>query len=157
MPNTPATADGPLRGPPLNRSVDNIMTVSKIIAQGGDDRTHWMGSGMREAVREASDRDALLSIVVPAKRHTQTTPLKYVLTQKQLERLEKGSTIRVFDVTVRLISPRAQELHSVPQVLLLVSARGEDISRIGKFQNVVARVVMPALESDLAAWRQATG
>lgn len=116
-----------------------------------------MSDAMGEALLKAKKQHAMLSVVVPAKRHARTTPLKYALLDKQMTDLAKGKRIPIEGVRVRLISPTSQEGHSTPQVLLIVSARGEHIHRINRFQNVLSQIVMPHLEDDERKWREVYG
>ncbi len=128
-----------------------------VLSQNGLSREEWMLSSWRHASSIASDSKTLITIIVPAKRHASTTPLRYLVSESGLKKLIKGQSIHVGEVQIRLISPSSNNSHTHKQVLLVVSAREDQIPKIHKIQNVIARVVMPCLAQDEIAWKQLNG
>lgn len=76
------------------------MTESTIFRQGERGRQEWMYDAIGRALLEAKKKNAMLSVVVPAKRSARTTPLKHVLLDNQITDLEKGKQILIEGIRV---------------------------------------------------------
>lgn len=124
-----------------------------IIPQQELDRVEWMKSSWNRTIQTATNLNSLISIVIPAKKHALTTPLKHLPTPSEmLKKIIDGETIQIENIMVRAISPSSKESHTRKQVLLIISARKEQISNIQNIPNVTARLVMPYQEQDKKAW-----
>lgn len=126
--------------------------ASMIFAQKDQSREEWIVRVFRQAIQMAHSKHAVVSIVVPAKKHTVTTPIKFIFGEEILGNLEKGEIVKVDGIDCRLISPTSKESHTKPPVLVVVSARKEHIQRIQNLPNVIEELIMPYQEQDEEAW-----
>jgi hypothetical protein len=112
-----------------------------------------MRAGLLAAYNAAKEKGVPnIGIVVPAFRHADTTPLRYSPLSSMLPKMRKGQTHREGEIIYRLES--AKNIGSKPyrQVLLVVSARAEQMERILSVSDVAEIVVMPYTPEDAMAW-----
>ena len=128
-----------------------------ILIERNNDREEWMNQAMKLSARKAHEMECIVTVVVPAKQHSKSTPLQYLFDNTQLNKLNNGEEVLIDNIVpLRVVSPVSQNNHSSKQVLLIVSARNEHIPKIRAFQNVVFRYVMPYQKEDADAWKQYT-
>ncbi len=123
-----------------------------IIVQSGT-REEWMNVSLSKAMVVAKSNSVEnISLVVPAKRHAATTPLKHSPFENSLKKMERGEKYTSLGFIFRLESSHTIVTLPQPQVLLVISARAEHIPIYKRVSNVSSIIVMPYRETDAKQW-----
>jgi len=111
---------------------------------------------LAKAVQAAREHNCPVTVLVPAKKYAKTTPLKYLLSEQEVEALLKGQSVYLSDdVLGHLESNSTITTKPHPQVLLVIRGWSEAIQKIQKVSGVCSLVVVPPSGEEATKWRDA--
>ena len=105
------------------------------------------------AVREAREHKCPVTVVVPAKKHTNYTPLKYLLSEDDADALLKGKSIQIAENVVgRLESNFTLKTQSHNQVILVIRGWAEAIPKVKKVSGVSSLIIVSPSSEETSKW-----
>ena len=108
------------------------------------------------AVQAAKEHNCPVTVVVPAKKHANSTSLKYLLSEHKVDALLKGKLVQIAENVVgRLESNATLKTEAYNQVLLVIRAWSEAIPKVKKVSDVRSLVVVPPSAEEANKWRVA--
>lgn len=110
------------------------------------------------AVREAREHNCQVTVVVPAKKHANSTPLKYLLCEHEVDALLKGKFVQIAENVVgRLVSNATLKTETHDQVLLVIRGWSEAISKVKNVSGVCSLIVVSPSSEETNKWLEAFG